>query len=108
VAGLGREKELAKAVGDVWWKDSVGGTLARLQSLKKDKKKKKAAAKTFTDQELFKATGGAVRRAEGKWKRTESGQELAELEKKAQVSMEWNGMEWEGRCQGGDCVRNHW
>jgi Pin2-interacting protein X1 len=101
--GLGREKELAKAVGDVWWKDSVGGTLARLQSMKKgDKKKKKKdksekKIKIFTDEELFAATGGArfgmraQRRAEGKWKRTESGQELAELEKKAQASMEWNG-----------------
>ena len=107
--GLGREKELAKAVGDVWWKDSVRGTLARLQSKKKssekDKKKKSKskmekkdkAAKIYTDEELFEATGGArfgmraQRRAEGKWKRTESGTELAELEKKAQASMEWNG-----------------
>jgi Pin2-interacting protein X1 len=105
--GLGREKELAKAVGDVWWKDSLGGTLARLQGMKKSdaKKKKKEkskhkealAAKSFTDEELFQATGGArfgmraQRRAEGKWKRTESGEELAQLEKKAQASMEWNG-----------------
>lgn len=83
--GLGREKELAKAVGDVWWKDSVGGTLARLQSLKKDKKK--AAAKTLRTKSCSKPLVG-LRRAEGKWKRTESGQELAELEKKAQASME--------------------
>ena len=38
--GLGREKEMAKEIGNVWWKDSVGGTLARLQQQKKKKKKK--------------------------------------------------------------------
>lgn len=112
--GLGREKELAREVGDVWWKDSLGGTLARLQQKKKkkkgdkkDKKKSKkrkdkdgepaAAVKIYTDEELFEATGGArfgmraQRRAEGKWKRTESGAELTELEEKARASMEWNG-----------------
>lgn len=114
--GLGREKMLAKEVADVWWKDSVGGTLARLQkkksdraekdkkkkNKKKDKKKDKSkgdatSVKTYTDEELFEATGGArfgmraQRRAEGKWKRTESGNELMELEKKAKASMEWNG-----------------
>jgi len=113
--GLGREKEMAKEMGNVWWKDSVGGTLARLQQKKKsDKEKKKrkkdkktsksksgesikTTIKTYTDEELFAATGGArfgmraQRRAEGKWKRTESGNELSELEKKAKKSMEWNG-----------------
>jgi len=117
--GLGREKEMAKEIGNVWWKDSVGGTLARLQAQKKkknsdkeskkkrkkDKKKssksnksgEEKAGKIFTDQELFEATGGArfgmraQRRAEGKWKRTESGTELAELEKKARADLEWNG-----------------
>ena len=114
--GLGREKELARAVGDVWWKDSVGGTLAKLQAQKKkssekkkhsEKKKKKKCkkeknkeqvVKSYTDEELFEATGGArfgmraQRRAEAKWKRTESGNGLAELEKKAEASMEWNGL----------------
>lgn len=107
--GLGRENELARAVGDVWWKDSVGGTLAKLQAQKKkssEKKKKKKskkeknreAVKSYTDEELFEATGGArfgmraQRRAEAKWKRTESGRELAELEKRAEASMEWNGL----------------
>lgn len=108
-AGLGRERELHRAVGDVWWKESVGGTLARLQknkqSKKKDSKKKKKKSskkdeltiKTFTDEELFQATGGArfgmraQRRAEGKWKRTESGEELALLNEKAAAGMEWNG-----------------
>lgn len=101
--GLGREKEACKAVGDVWWKDSVGGTLARLQKKSSSKKKskkdkrKKEADKIFTDEELFQATGGArfgmraQRRAEGKWKRTESGLELQESEEKARSSMEWNG-----------------
>lgn len=122
--GLGREKELAKEVANVWWKDSVGGTLARLQQQKKDRKKSSnsekddkkkrkkdkkkkskkeslsstaSAIKTYTDEELFEATGGArfgmraQRRAEGKWKRTESGTELAELEEKARKDMEWNG-----------------
>lgn len=114
--GLGQEKEMAKEMANVWWKDSVGGTLARLQQQKKmDKEKKKrkkdkkkgsksksgesikTSIKTYTDEELFEATGGArfgmraQRRAEGKWKRTESGNELTELEKKAKKSMEWNG-----------------
>lgn len=108
--GLGREKALAKEVADVWWKESVGGTLARLQKRKcaeklkkkkKDKKKDRSedskAGKMYTDEELFEATGGArfgmraQRRAEGKWKRTESGNHLAEWEKKAKASMEWDG-----------------
>mmetsp|Transcript_441 Transcript_441/g.978 ORF Transcript_441/g.978 Transcript_441/m.978 type:complete len:280 (-) Transcript_441:35-874(-) len=115
--GIGQEKELAKEMGNTWWKDSVGGTLARLQQKKKDEKEKKKrrkdkkkpkssksgestttiAIKTYTDAELFEATGGArfgmraQRRAEGKWKRTESGSELMELEKKAKASMQWNG-----------------
>jgi len=111
--GLGREKMKAMEVADVWWKDSVGDTLAKLQKRKssstnkddkkekKSKKKKKSDKKErkrhFTDEELFEATGGArfgmraQRRAEGKWKRTESGEELLEQEKKARASMEWNG-----------------
>mmetsp|Transcript_21803 Transcript_21803/g.45843 ORF Transcript_21803/g.45843 Transcript_21803/m.45843 type:complete len:285 (-) Transcript_21803:170-1024(-) len=108
--GLGREKALAKEVANVWWRESVGGTLARLQKRKsadklkkkkKDKKKDKSkdskAEKMYTDEELFEATGGArfgmraQRRAEGKWKRTESGNHLAEWEKKAKASMEWDG-----------------
>ena len=108
--GLGREKMKAVEAADVWWKDSVGDTLAKLQkrkSAKDDKKEKKSKKKKksdkkerkkhFTDEELFEATGGArfgmraQRRAEGKWKRTESGEELSELEKKAKASMEWNG-----------------
>eukprot|EP00578_Thalassiosira_sp_NH16_P019220 CAMPEP_0181098508 /NCGR_PEP_ID=MMETSP1071-20121207/12164_1 /TAXON_ID=35127 /ORGANISM="Thalassiosira sp., Strain NH16" /LENGTH=286 /DNA_ID=CAMNT_0023181109 /DNA_START=244 /DNA_END=1100 /DNA_ORIENTATION=- len=131
--GLGREKEVARELGNVWWKDSVGGTLARLQlrqrrknierkdddddddgkgeKRRKEKKRKSkrktrehvsstaAAAvvphRTYTDEELFEATGGArfgmraQRRAGGKWKRTESGNE--DLEDRARSSMEWNG-----------------
>ncbi|KAL7511489.1 hypothetical protein ACHAXN_008434 [Cyclotella atomus] len=96
-AGLGKEKELLKAAADVWWKDSVGGTLARLQKKKKSSKEKMNIVKTFTDEELFQATGGArfgmraQRRAEGKWKRTEGGHQLEQLEKKAVEGMEWNG-----------------
>ena len=125
--GLGREKEKAKEMQNTWWKDSVGGTLARLQQQskdnkkskkKKDKKKKSKKGskqssgestsesrdrtsithiKTYTDEELFAATGGARfgtkggRRAEGKYKRTESGTELSKLEEKARASLEWNG-----------------
>ena len=111
--GLGREKETAKDVGNQWWKDSVGGTLAKLQArkskdgkkgAKKSKKKSKksgtrdggpAAARTYTDEELYRATGGARfgtkggRRVEGKVKRTESGNESSE--RAARDQMEWNG-----------------
>ena len=112
--GLGREKVKAQEVADVWWKDSVGDTLARLQQKKKSSKgekkskkkkkkdkKKETTKKYFTDEELFAATGGARfgstsgaranRSQHGKWKRSESGHELTELEKKAKDSMEWNG-----------------
>eukprot|EP00985_Skeletonema_marinoi_P028232 scaffold24369_cov216-Skeletonema_marinoi.AAC.4 len=111
--GLGREKIKAQEVADVWWKDNLGDTLARLQKKKSDKdekkskkkskkdKKKEKTKKHFTDEELFKATGGARfgstsgaranRSQHGKWKRSESGHELTELEKKAKESMEWNG-----------------
>jgi Pin2-interacting protein X1 len=80
-----------------WWKDSLGGTLARLgsssskssksksKSKKKDKKKKEKDNKTdtkkhkqYTDEELFQATGGArfgmraaPTRNVNKWIRTE-------------------------------------
>lgn len=112
--GLGREKMKAQEVADVWWRDSVGDTLARLQQKKKSSKgekkskkkskkdkKKETTKKHFTDEELFAATGGARfgstsgaranRSQHGKWKRSESGHELSELEKKAKESMEWNG-----------------
>ena len=111
--GLGREKMKAQEVADVWWKDNLGDTLARLQKKKSDKdekkskkkskkdKKKEKTKKHFTDEELFEATGGARfgstsgaranRSQHGKWKRSESGHELTELEKKAKESMEWNG-----------------
>jgi Pin2-interacting protein X1 len=131
--GLGREKEKAREIGNVWWRDSVGGTLARLQQQKKTMKAKKKGEegddtkgrrkgekikertsnithsdgdgsssisvpiRTYTDEELFEATGGArfgmraQRRAEGKWKRTESGSEITEMERIAKLNMEWNG-----------------
>jgi Pin2-interacting protein X1 len=132
--GLGREKEEAREIGNAWWKDSVGGTLARLHRHGKETEKKEkgedgddgrkrrkgekkrekkskssesdggrsssisaSSIRTYTDEELFEATGGArfgmraQRRAEGKWKRTESGSDLAEMERKARSNMEWNG-----------------
>ena len=133
--GLGREKEKTREINNLWWKESVGGTLARLQQQqqqqrkketkekkvdkkakknKKDKNEKKISTadddedvddhddkqleiKTYTDDELFIATGGArygmraQRRALGKWKRTESGTQLTALEALAKSNMEWNG-----------------
>lgn len=126
--GLEKKKVTDMAVEENWWRDSAGGTLAKLQAMKKrneelkkskkkDKKSKKSdkkskkkrktsdddeqplKIKTFTDQELFEATGGArfgmraQRRAENKWKRTESdmGTGMADLEEKAKKDMEWNG-----------------
>jgi len=144
--GLGREKEKTREMNNLWWTESVGGTLARLQQQqqqqmklrkketkeknktkekrnkkeKKEKKKdkkakmitttndddddddddnddKKLTIKTYTDEELFIATGGArygmraQRRAIGKWKRTESGTQLTALESLAKSNIEWNG-----------------
>ena len=118
-AGLGVEKVIINEMNDVWWKDSVGSTLARLQEKKGEKKKKRkkdkdkkkskkrkasdeknvaTAGKIFTDEELFAATGGArfgmraQRRAEGKWARTESGSKLREDEAQAKSKAEWNGI----------------
>ena len=73
---------------------------------KKRSKKKKTKSresesceiKTYTDHELFVATGGArfgmraQRRAEGKWARTESGSKLWEEEEEARKKIEWNGL----------------
>lgn len=139
--GLGGEKKIVEEQSNMWWSDSVGNTLARLQQAKKrksmssdngsddddskakkkakkskksksksDKKEKKRSkkkksnesdiseVKTYTDQELFVATGGArfgmraQRRAEGKWARTESGSKLWEEEEEARKKIEWNGL----------------
>jgi len=121
--GLGVEKERVRELGveGMWWSSSVGDTLMKLQSKKKsnksDKKSKKKKkrkkdkkisksnkenptneAKVFTDEDLFKATGGArfgmraQRRTEGKWKRTENSAELKEWEQKTEDKMEWNGL----------------
>uniref|UniRef100_A0A6U3RUZ0 G-patch domain-containing protein n=1 Tax=Ditylum brightwellii TaxID=49249 RepID=A0A6U3RUZ0_9STRA len=101
--GLGMEGEERKQrqAGEEWWRDGLGDTLARLSSSsskkKKSKEKKNNAKKRFTDEELFKATGGArfgMRaqvRAEGKWARTE--RSLGEHEEKELKSkIEWNGL----------------
>lgn len=98
-----RKKELPKAAADVWWKESASGALARLHQKKKGKNKVKAAViqtytvKTFTNQEPFQAIGEArfrmqaQRQAEGKWRRTEEGYQLEQLENKAVESVELNG-----------------
>ena len=78
-AGLGveqlqRQQVIAESQNE-WWKDSLGATLAKLSS--KSKKRKNASDhKSFTDEQLFEATGGArfgMRAAPtknlGKWKR---------------------------------------
>lgn len=122
-AGLGTEKELTRKMGvdGMWWSTHVSDTLHRLQQktkkTKKDKKEKKdkkdkkkeskkkrksesvSAPKTYTDEELFQATGGArfgmraQRRAEGKWARTESSHSLKEWEEQVKnKGTEWNGL----------------
>ena len=81
---------------------------SKSKSDKKEKKRSKKkkfkdsesgeVVKTYTDHELFVATGGArfgmraQRRAEGKWARTESGSKLWEEEKEARKKIEWNGL----------------
>jgi len=65
---------------------------------KKSKDSESGEVKTYTDHELFVATGGArfgmraQRRAEGKWARTESGSNLWEEEEEARKRIEWNGL----------------
>lgn len=65
---------------------------------KKSKDSESGVVKTYTDHELFVATGGArfgmraQRRAEGKWARTESGSKLWEEEEEARKKIEWNGL----------------
>lgn len=116
--GLGHEKQLAKEASNMWWSSSVSDTLAKLakeKNTKKDKKKKSKKEKKsssdsskkrkdkkrdpnrhFTDEELFKATGGArfgmraICRSECKWKRAETNISK-EMEEEALKKMEWNG-----------------
>lgn len=85
--GLGGSDKPAvvEALGDTeWWKDSLGLTLAKLgtKKEKKTKKKDKNTVKTYTDEELFQATGGArfgmragITNNLHKWIRTENGKE---------------------------------
>jgi len=79
---------------DEWWNNSVADTLSRLSSSNKKKIRKKV--KKFTDDELFRATGGArfgmraQRRSEGKWARSEKSTESQENE--ALKNIEWNGL----------------
>jgi Pin2-interacting protein X1 len=93
--GLGGSDKPAvvEALGDSeWWKDSLGATLAKLGTKKEKKKRKRdkttstststSTVKTFTDEELFQATGGArfgmragITSNLHKWVRTENGKE---------------------------------
>jgi len=115
--GLGVEKERTRHMGveGLWWSANLSETLMRLQQKKikhKDEKKSKTSKKkktskkenetmqikVYTDEELFAATGGArfgmraQRRAEGKWRRTESSQSLREWEDQVKDKIEWNGL----------------
>lgn len=104
--GLGESNiDLAvqQSIGNEWWKNSVGDTLARLgnkkskkKSSKQDKKEKKKSKRIYTDEELFKATGGArfgmraQTQQHGKWKRAESDISEKEIED-AKGKVEWDG-----------------
>ena len=94
--GLGKssvDPAISQSIGNEWWKNSVGDTLARLGK-KNKKKKKEKSKKIYTDQELFEATGGArfgmraQSRQTGKWQRTETNQG----EDEALAKVEWDGM----------------
>jgi hypothetical protein len=94
LGGLGKSSVDEKLqIGNEWWKSSTGSVLAKLGGKKKKKKEKK----TFTDEELFEATGGARfgMRAQapqkGKWKRTENNDSLQEQEEEARQKVEWDG-----------------
>lgn len=91
--GLGIEQEKARitkhAVQTEWWKDTLGDTLAKLGGSNSKKKRKldtstrkksdtRSTKRTYTDEELFVATGGArfgmragITRNQAKWRRTE-------------------------------------
>ena len=123
--GIGVEKERTRKMGveGMWWSASVADTLSKLhknkieengdgekskkKKNKKEKKNKKRkrdsmsdndAGKIYTDDELFKATGGARfgtkggKRSEGKWQRSEKSKELKEWEKGVKEKIEWNGL----------------
>lgn len=120
--GVEKERTRQLGVEGMWWNSSVADTLMKLQQKnkgrsdekskkkKKDKKEKKSkkskkdgslqttAGKVYTDEELFAATGGARfgtkggKRAEGKWKRSESSKELKEWEEEVKDKVEWNGL----------------
>jgi len=126
--GTEKELTRKMGVDGMWWSTHVSDTLHRLQQKTKkskkdkkektDKKEKKkeskdkkkeskkkrksesfSAPKTYTDEELFQATGGArfgmraQRRAEGKWARTESSHSLKEWEEQVKnKGTEWNGL----------------
>jgi len=111
--GIGHEKVKVEQASTNWWQGAVNDTLAKLnqsgssssskksKKSKKDKSRKKkskkvAQIKTYTDEELFVATGGArfgmraQRKQEGKWARAENGISQEE-ELSAMAAVEWNG-----------------
>ena len=127
--GIEKELTRSMGVESMWWSSHVSDTLHKLQQKtkkskkdnkdkkdKKDKKKKESkdtkkeskkrkkseassAPKVYTDEDLFKATGGArfgmraQRRAEGKWARTESSHSIKEWEDQVKSKgTEWNGL----------------
>jgi Pin2-interacting protein X1 len=75
-----------------WWSESMGNVFAKLNG---GKTKQTAAVKEYTDEELFRATGGArfgmraQRKQTGKWARAESMSK--EEEDEARSKVEWNG-----------------
>ena len=102
--GLGIEKEKARVIKQTvqseWWKDNLGDTLAKLSHSKKKKKKRKldegepsrATKITYTDEELFIATGGArfgmragITRNQAKWRRTEEQENRSSQQKEKPV-----------------------
>jgi len=91
--GAGQAAAAQRTATEEWWKDSIGGTLAKLSKGKKEDKKKGKRKERYTDEELFEATGGArfgMRAAPtknlNKWLRTES--EVADDETPVKVSVD--------------------
>lgn len=75
-----------------WWSESMGNVFAKLNG---NKKNATVEVKEYTDEELFRATGGArfgmraQRKQTGKWARAESMSK--EEEDEARSKVEWNG-----------------
>lgn len=107
--GLGIEQEKARLIKHTvqteWWKDTLGDTLARLSGSKKKKRRKlenssgdetktRSTKLTYTDEELFVATGGArfgmragITRNQAKWRRTEEDQSRSALQNETSLAI---------------------